>query len=298
MLKNFEELVEQLKGGPKKTVSVAVPETREILQALDRAWRAGIVEVALAGDQEKIERLRTDLKLDFPIKHLVDAKDEKTAAIEAVRMIAEGKAQVLMKGNLKTSTIVSALINRDFGLRTDKPISHVFILESKPCGRLLFVADSAVNIAPDLQRKADILQNTIDFTRRLGYQNPKAAVLAAVEYVNEKMPATVDAKQLAEMAAAGKITGGVVDGPLALDDALSQWVCEEKGYTGPVKGDADILLVPDIEAGNIFSKAQTFIAGGPLAGVAIGAKVPMVLNSRADTLENRYYAIAAACRAA
>jgi len=298
MLKNFNEIVEQLKGSSKKTISVAVPETREILLALDRAYQEGIVEVALAGDQAKIEQLRQELHLDFPIKLLVDAKDEKTAAMEAVRIIAEGKAQVLMKGNLKTSTILSGLLNKNFGLRTERPISHVFILESKPCGRLLFVTDSAVNIAPDLERKADILQNAIDFVKQLGYEHPKAAVLAAVEYVNEKMPATVDAAKLVEMAAQGKISGAQVAGPLALDDALSQWVCQEKKVEGPIQGDADILLVPNIEAGNILSKSQTFLAGGPLAGVAIGAKVPMVLNSRADTLDNRFYAIAAACRAA
>jgi len=298
MLKNFEELVAKVKGCPKKTVSVAVPEAKEILQALDRAYREGILEVAMAGDKSKIEALMKELKLDFPIKHLVDAKDEDTAAKEAVRLIAEGKAHVLMKGNLHTSAIVSALLNKEFGLRTERPISHIFILEAKPCGRLLYVTDSAVNIAPDTERKKHILQNAINFVRSLGYSQPKAAVLAAVEYVNEKMPFTVEAAKLEEMAKQGEITGGIVAGPLALDDALSPWVCEEKGFHGPVAGDADILLVPNIEAGNILSKAQTFIAGGALAGLAVGAKVPMVLNSRADSLDNRYYAMAAACLAA
>jgi phosphate butyryltransferase len=297
MIKNFDELVEKAKGC-KKTVSVAVPETKEILLALEKAYHAGVVDVVLAGDKEKIETLYQDLNLTFPIKELVDAKDEKTAAYEAVKLIARGQAQLLMKGNLKTSSILSALLNKEFGLRTEKPISHVFILESKVCKRLLYITDSAVNIAPDLKRKAQILQNAIDFTRALGYKQPKAAVLAAVEYVNDKMPATVDALKLQEMAASGEITGGLVVGPLALDDALSPWVCEEKQVEGPIQGDADILLVPNIEAGNMLSKAQSFLANGPLAGVAIGAKVPMVLNSRADTLDNRFYAIAVACLAA
>ncbi|MBN1596440.1 bifunctional enoyl-CoA hydratase/phosphate acetyltransferase [candidate division FCPU426 bacterium] len=298
MFRSFAELLQQLKHSSRKTISVAVPESAEILLALDRAYREGIVEIALAGDQARIAKLRRELKVDFPIKHQVDAGDEKNAAEQAVQFVVEGKAQFVMKGNLKTSTIISALLNKDSGLLTGKPISHVFILESKVCGRLLFVTDSAVNIAPDLARKAAILQNAIDFTRKLGYAKPKAAILAAVEYVNEKMPATLEAAQLVEMAVQGVISGAEVAGPLALDDALSEWVCREKKITGPIQGDADILLVPDIEAGNILSKAQTFIAGGPLAGVAVGAKVPMVLNSRADTLENRFYAIAAASLAA
>jgi phosphotransacetylase len=298
MLKDFNEIVEQLNGAPKKTISVAVPETKEIMLALQRAYETGFVEIALAGEKSAIDQLRADLKLDFPIKAMVDTTDEHLAAMESAKYIAEGKAQVLMKGNLKTSTILSALLNKDFGLRTDRPLSHVFILESKPCGRLLFVTDSAVNIAPDFQRKVDILQNAIDFVRRLGYQEPKAAVLAAVEYVTPKMPVTEDAAKLEELAKQGKITGAKVVGPFALDDALSEWVCKEKNITGPVQGDADILLVPDIECGNMLSKSQTFLAGGPLAGIAVGAKVPMVLNSRADNVDNRFYAIAAACLAA
>jgi phosphotransacetylase len=159
------------------------------------------------------------------------------------------------------------------------------------------VADSAINIAPDLERKKAILQNTLDFCNRLGYQQPKAAILAAVEYVSDKMPVTIDAQALTAMAGRGEIRGGIVHGPLALDDALSPWVCAEKGVEGPIQGDADILLVPNIEAGNMLSKAQTFLAGGPLAGVAVGAKVPMVLNSRADSVENRYFAMTAAALA-
>ena len=289
---------ENYKGAPKKTISVAVPETKEIMLALQRVYETGFAEIALAGEKSKIEQLRTDLKVDFPIKALVDTTDEHLAAMESVKYIAEGKAQVLMKGNLKTSTILSALLNKEFGLRNNKPISHIFVLESKPCGRLLFVTDSAVNIAPDLQRKADILQNAIDFTRRLGYQQPKAAILAAVEYVTEKMPVTVEAAQLVELAAQGKITGAHVVGPFALDDALSKWVCKEKQIEGPIQGDADILLVPNIECGNMLSKSQTFLAEGPLGGIAVGAKVPMVLNSRADNVDNRFYAIAVACLAA
>lgn len=298
MLKNFSELVHRAKGTPKKTIAVAVPESKEILQSLERAVHEGVVEVMLAGDQAQIEQLRRELHLRFPIKHLVHATDEDAAADAAVRYIASGQAQILMKGNLHTSAILSALLNREHGQRTERPISHIFVLESKPCGRLLFVTDSAVNIAPDLERKRAILQNAIDFLRQLGYSQPKAAVLAAVEYVNEKMPATVEAARLAEMALTGSITGALVGGPLALDDALSPWVCAEKKIMGPVRGDADILLVPDIEAGNILSKSQTFLAGAPLAGVAVGAKVPLVLNSRADSQDNRFYAIAAACLAA
>jgi phosphotransacetylase len=299
MLKTFDELVSLTRGRPRKTISVAVPESREILLSLDRAVKEGIVDVVWAGSLEKIEALRRELGLTFPVRKQVDASDEQSAAHAAVRMIADGEAQLLMKGNLHTSTILSALLHRDYGLRPEEAIiSHVFILESRPCGRLLFVTDSAVNIAPDLRRKAQILQNAIAFVRRLGYDQPKAAILAAVEYVNDKMPATVEAAQLVELAAQGQITGAVIAGPLALDDALSAWVSREKKIEGPVQGDADILLVPDIEAGNILSKAQTFLAGGSLAGVAVGAKVPMVLNSRADSLDNRFFAIAAACCAA
>jgi phosphate butyryltransferase len=298
MLKDFNELIKKVKGSPKKTVAVAVPESRDIMLALQRAHDEGIAEAALAGDREKIEQLRKELKLNFPIKVLVDAKDEEAAAQAAVKMIVQGQAQVLMKGNLHTSSILSALLNKEFGLRTGRPISHVFILEAKPCGRLLFVTDSAVNIAPDLERKKQILQNAIDFLHTLGYVRPKAAVLAAVEDVKDKMPVTVEADKLTQMAKAGEITGADVFGPLALDDALSPWVCAEKNIPGPIQGDADILLVPTIEAGNMLSKAQMFIAGGALAGIALGAKIPMVLNSRADSPDNRFYAMAVACLAA
>jgi phosphate butyryltransferase len=298
MLKDFNELIQRVKGSPKKTVSVAVPESRDIMLALQRAHDEGIAEAALAGDREKIEALRKELKLTFPIKVLVDAKDEQTAAQEAVKLIVKGEAQVLMKGNLHTSSILSALLNKEYGLRTARPISHVFILEAKPCGRLLYVTDSAVNIAPDLERKKQILQNAIDLLHTLGYARPKAAILAAVEDVKDKMPVTVEADKLTQMAKAGEITGADVFGPLALDDALSPWVCAEKTIPGPIQGDADILLVPTIEAGNMLSKAQMFIAGGALAGIALGAKIPMVLNSRADSPSNRFYAMAVACLAA
>ncbi len=298
MLKDFNELIQRVKGSPKKTVSIAVPESKDIMQALQRVHDEGIAEAALVGDATKIEQLYKELKLTFPMKHLVDAKTEEGAAYEAVKLIAENKAQVLMKGNLHTSSILSALLNKEFGLRTERPISHVFILEAKPCGRLLYVTDSAVNIAPDLERKKMILQNAIDFVRALGYDKPKAAIMAAVEDVKDKMPVTVEAAKLTQMAAEGAITGGVVFGPLALDDALSPWVCADKGIAGPIQGDADILLVPNIESGNMLSKAQMFIADGALAGIALGAKVPMVLNSRADTASNRFYAIAVACLAA
>lgn len=298
MLKNFTELVGKVKGSPKKTVAVAVPESREIMLALQRVYDEGIAEAALVGDRAKIEALRAELKLDFPVKTLVDTQDEITAANEAVKLIVSGQAQVLMKGNLHTSSILSGLLNKEFGQRTDRPISHVFILEAKPLGRLLYVTDSAVNIAPDLERKRWILQNAVDFVRALGYARPKAAILAAVEDVKDKMPVTVEAAKLADMARAGQITGADVAGPLALDDALSPWVCAEKNIRGPVQGDADILLVPNIEAGNILSKAQMFIAGGALAGIALGAKVPLVLTSRADTTDNRVYSIAVACLAA
>lgn len=298
MLKDFQELVDKVKGAPLKTVSVAVAESKEILQALQRAHSEGIARAALVGNREKILALRKDLGLDFPFQILIDAPDEETAADEAVKLIAQGRAQVLMKGNLHTSSILSALLKKEHGQRTDRPISHVFILEAKLCGRLLFVTDSAVNIAPDLERKRHILQNAIDFLHALGYERPKAAIMAAVEDVKDKMPVTVEAAKLVQMAKDGLITGAEVAGPLALDDALSAWVCQEKKIAGPVQGDADILLAPTIEAGNMLSKAQMFIAGGALAGIALGAKVPLVLNSRADLPDNRFYAIAVACLAA
>ncbi len=299
MLKNFAELVGRVQGrAEKKTVAVAVPDSQEILAALQRAHAEGVARAILVGDRRRIEALKRELKLDFPPAGWVDAPDEDAAAHGAVKEVLAGRAQVLMKGNLHTSAIVSALLTREYGLRTERPISHVFILEARTCGRLLYVTDSAVNIAPDLERKRWILQNAIDFVRCLGYDRPKAAILAAVEDVKDKMPVTVEAAKLVDMAASGLITGAVVAGPLALDDALSEWVCREKNIIGPVRGDADILLAPDIEAGNILSKSQMFLAGGALAGIALGAKIPLVLNSRADTSDNRFYAIAVACLAA
>jgi phosphotransacetylase len=218
---------------------------------------------------------------------IVDAPHSHAAAAKAVQLVREGRAELLMKGSLHTDELLGAVVARETGLRTGRRISHAFIMDVPTYHKVLIVTDAAINIAPALEDKVDICQNAIDLAIALGLKEPKVAILAAVETINSKMPATIDAAALCKMAERGQITGGILDGPLAFDNAISKQAAEKKNIRSSVAGDPDILLAPDLEAGNILAKQLTFLANADSAGLVLGARVPIILTSRADSVRSR-----------
>jgi len=293
MIRSFEELEKAARGGPRRRMVIAMAEDEDSLQAAAAAQ--GVVEPVLVGSELHIRELAARKGLDIASWRLVPAEGEKACAARAVELLRAGEAEVLMKGLTATSTLMKAVLDSERGLKGPGVLSHLTLLQSKAYPKLLFMSDSALNIAPDLATKAAILENAVRAARRLGVLKPKVAVLAAVEKVNAgAMPATVDAALLAKMADRGQLGDCRVDGPLALDNALSPRSCELKGIGGEVAGDADILLMPDIEAANIFYKAVAFFSDARIAGVILGARVPIVLTSRADSEAVKYDSILAA----
>src|SRR5262249_51888996 len=229
---------------------------------------------------------------------IVDAEHSHASAAKAAELVRTGEAELLMKGSLHTDELMAAVVAREAGLRTGRRISHVFVMDVPTYHKVLVVTDGAINIAPTLEDKVDICQNAIDLARALGVETPKVAILAAVETVTSKMPATIDAAALCKMADRGQITGAIVDGPLAFDNAISAEAAKVKGLRSPVAGDPDILLAPDLEAGNILAKQLTFLANADSAGLVVGARVPIVLTSRADSVRSRIASAAVAMLAA
>jgi phosphotransacetylase len=226
-------------------------------------------------------------KIDLGNLPIVDVPHSHAAAVKAVELIREGKAEILMKGSLHTDELMSAVVSRERGLRTERRISHVFVMDVPTYHKVLIVTDGAINIAPTLEDKVDICQNAIDLAISLGLEKPKVAILAAVETVTSKMTATIDAAALCKMAERGQIKGALLDGPLAFDNAISAQAAETKGIKSAVAGDPDILLAPDLEAGNILAKQLSFLANADSAGMVLGARVPVILTSRADSVRSR-----------
>jgi phosphate butyryltransferase len=280
--------------GTPRTIAVACPHDEDVLLSLDRATAAGLVRPLLVGRRAQIEALCRELKLERFRPEIVECADDSAAVELAVRKVKGGEAQMLMKGLVSTGTFLKGILNKDFGLRSRPLLSHVAVFEEPVSARLVVFTDVAMNIAPDLQQKAQILENAVDLAHRLGMEKPRVAVIAAVETVNAEMPATIDAAALAKMADRGQIKGCVVDGPLALDNALSVEAARHKGITSPVAGMADILLVPAIEAGNVLYKTIGLLGKWPLAAVIVGASAPVVLTSRADSDETKFNSIALA----
>jgi phosphotransacetylase len=263
---------------------------------------AGAVEAAekkliapiLVGPADKIAATAKAAGLNIGGLEVVDAPHSQASAERAVALVREGRAEVLMKGSLHTDELLSAVVSREKGLRTGRRISHVFLMDVPTYHKVLVVTDAAINIAPALEDKVDIVQNAIDLAIALGVKTPKVAILAAVETVNSKMPATLDAAALCKMADRGQIKGGLLDGPLAFDNAISKDAAKTKGIVSDVAGDPDILLAPDLEAGNILAKQLSFLANADSAGLVLGAKVPIVLTSRADSVRSRIASCAVA----
>jgi phosphotransacetylase len=278
--------------------AVAHPCEATALSAAIEAADLGLIKPILVGPAAKIESASQSAGIKLDAFEIVDAPHSVGSAVRAVELLREGRAELLMKGSLHTDELMSAVVSRDGGLRTERRISHVFVMDVPTYHKVLIITDSAINIAPTLEDKADICQNAIDLAVSLGCERPKIAVLAAVETVTSKMPATIDAAALCKMAERGQITGGLLDGPLAFDNAISREAAKTKGITSDVAGDPDILLAPDLEAGNMLAKQLTFLANADSAGLVLGARVPIILTSRADSVRSRIASCAVAMLAA
>ena len=292
MLKTFKEVLEKAKKyGPKK-MSVASAQAEDVLRAVEAARQEGLTESTLVGDKKEIIRIAEKMGVDPTNYEIINRPDKTEATRCAVELVRNKKASILMKGMMGTARILKAILDKDVGLRTNRMLSHAYVLEVKGYDRIITITDGAMNISPNLNQKAQILQNAIYFCHSLGIEKPKVAVLAALELVNPDMPATVDAACLAKMSERGQIVGGIVDGPLAFDNAISKEAALHKGIESPVSGEVDILLAPDIEAANIFAKGLVYLAKAQPAGVLLGAKAPVVLVSRSDSAESKLYSIA------
>ncbi len=283
----YELLLARCKGLDPVPTSVAWPcEATALAGALD-AGRQGLIRPILVGPAATLEAIARENKLDLTGAEIVEVADSHAAAARAVALVREGKAELLMKGSLHSDEVLGAVVARETGLRTGRRLSHVFLMDVPTYHKVLIITDAAINIAPALEDKADIAQNAIDLARTFGVERPKVAILAAVETVTTKMPATIDAAALCKMAERGQITGGILDGPLAFDNAISRDAAKMKKIDSEVAGDHDILLAPDLEAGNMMAKMLSFLAKADSAGLVLGARVPVILTSRADSVRSR-----------
>ncbi|EEK71610.1 phosphate butyryltransferase [Bacillus mycoides] len=291
----LEHLIDQAAGQPKKTVAVAVAEDHEVIEAVAKAIKLQLAQFRLYGNQEKIIGMLQEHGLQTS-EHIevIAAASSAEAAELSVKSVSNGEADVLMKGNIPTANILKAVLNKEWGLRKGSVLSHVAAFEVPNYDRLIFVTDAAMNIAPDVTQKAAIIQNTVEVAQAIGIDLPKVAPIAAVEVVNPAMQATIDAAMLTQMNRRGQIKNCVVDGPLALDNAVSQIAVEHKGIVSDVAGKADILLVPTIEAGNVLYKSLVYFANAKVGAMIAGAKAPIVLTSRADSAETKVYSLALA----
>jgi phosphate acetyltransferase len=272
---------------PALPTAVAHPCDETSLRGALEAADAGTIVPILVGPQEKIRNLAKSLGVDIKDVEIVDVPHSQAAAEKAVELVRTAKAELLMKGSLHSDELLGAVTKRDTGLRTGRRISHVFVMDVPTHPETLFITDAAVNIAPDLIAKRDIIQNAIDLYAGLGLGTPKVAILSAVETVNPDIPSTIEAAALCKMADRGQITGGELDGPLAFDNAISPEAARIKGIKSPVAGQAQILVVPDLEAGNMLAKNLTFLSHADAAGIVLGARVPIILTSRADNVRTR-----------
>jgi phosphate acetyltransferase len=290
----YPALIERCAELDPVTTAVAHPCDESSLTAAVEAAEAALIRPILVGPAAKIRAVAGQFGLDIGPYRLVDVPHSHAAAAKAVEIVRTGEAEALMKGSLHTDELMGAVVRKETGLRTERRISHVFIMDVPTYPKPLAVTDAAINIFPDLETKVDILQNAIDMAHALGRERPKVAILSAVETVTPKIPSTIDAAALCKMAERGQITGALLDGPLAFDNAISKEAAAIKGIRSEVAGDPDILLVPDLEAGNMLAKQLSFLANADGAGVVLGARVPIILTSRADTVRARMASCAVA----
>jgi phosphate acetyltransferase len=279
----YDRLIERCKALAPTPTAVAHPCDDSSLRGAVDAAKAGLIAPILVGPAARIREVAAKSGLDLAAYPIVDAGFSQESADKAVALVREGKAEALMKGSLHTDELMGAVVRRDTGLRTARRISHCFILDVPNYPEPLVITDAAVNIAPNLRDKVHIVQNAIDLVRDLGATEVRVAILSAMESVNPDVPSTLEAAALCKMADRGQITGGILDGPLALDNAISPEAAKIKGIVSPVAGRANVLVVPDLEAGNMLAKSLTFLAGADAAGIVLGARVPIILTSRADS---------------
>ena len=296
----LNEIVDQISMEVKQNdVAVAAAADMEVLEAVNMAITRNIASFSLFDDEAKLKEMigvNYPHLLGHPKVKLIHVKGAAQAANAAVKSVFVKDSNVLMKGNIPTAVLLKAVLNTDYGLRTGNILSHIAAFEVQGYDRLIFITDAGMNIAPDLMQKAQIIQNAVQTARSVGVEMPVVAPLAAVEVINPAMQATIDAGTLAAMNRRGQITDCIVDGPLALDNAISKMAAEHKGITSPTAGEADILLVPNIEAGNILYKSLVYFANAKVGGIIAGAKAPIVLTSRADSAESKLYSLALAIK--
>jgi phosphate acetyltransferase len=290
----YQRLIEYCKNLPALPTAVVHPCDRSSLEGAVEAAKMGLIAPLLVGPRARIESLAAEHGIDISAYPIIDAPFSHAAAAAAVQLVREGKAEALMKGSLHTDELMAEVVKRDTGLRTARRISHCFIMDVPQYDEALIITDAAVNITPSLEEKVDILQNAIDLGHALQFPEVRAAILSATETVNPKVPSTVEAAALCKMVDRQQITGALVDGPLALDNAINLEAARIKQIDSPVAGRANLLMVPDLEAGNMLAKSLSFLAGADAAGIVLGARVPIILTSRADSVTTRLASCAVA----
>jgi phosphate acetyltransferase len=290
----YEQVLARCRSIDPIPTAVAHPCEATALTAALEAGAEGLITPILVGPAAKIRDVAKQNGITLGETRIVDVPHSHGAAAKAVELVRQGQAELLMKGSLHTDELLGAVVARETGLRTGRRISHVFVMDIPTYHKVLIITDAAINIAPTLEDKVHICQNAIDLAMSLGVSTPKVAILAAVETVTSKMPATIDAAALCKMADRGQITGGILDGPLAFDNAISKEAASVKKITSKVAGDPDILLVPDLEAGNMLAKQLSFLANADSAGLVLGARVPIILTSRADSVRSKIASCAVA----
>ncbi len=295
MIKNFEELLQAAKQRPKMKLTVAAAQDSEVLIAVEEARMLGFIDAILVGDEEKIDKISAEASIDLNNYEIINVKDLKEAARTAVALVSQGKADFLMKGILGTADLLRAVLDKEIGLRTNTLLSHVMIYSVPTYHKLMFLTDGGMVTYPDLNQKIQIIQNAVKVAKNMGIAPIHVAPLAAVEVINPEMQATLDGAALSKMNQRGQIKDCIIDGPLALDIAISKEAAMHKGIESPVAGETDIFLVPNIESGNLLGKSLTYFAKAKSAGIVMGAKCPIVLVSRADTHESKLYSIALGC---
>ncbi|MGN0025525.1 MAG: phosphate butyryltransferase [Clostridium sp.] len=294
MSKNFDDLLLRANEISNKKVAVAVAQDEPVLEAIKLAKEKGIADAILVGDMKAIKKIADKINMDLSDYEIVNEPNVKKASLEAVRLVSTGKADMVMKGLVDTATFLRSVLNKEVGLRTGKLMSHVAVFEVEGLDRLILLTDAAFNTYPDIKGKIQILNNSVDVAHACGIKMPKVAAVCAVEVVNPDMQATIDAALLAKMNDRGQIKGCIVDGPLALDNALSVEAAEHKGITGKVAGKADIILLPNIETANVMYKTLTYTAKTRNGGLLVGTSAPVILTSRADNFETKVNSIALA----
>jgi phosphate acetyltransferase len=290
----YQRLIDTCKAMPPTTVAVAHPCDESSLSGAMDAAKMGLIVPILVGPKDKIEATAKKFGIDLGATEIVDAPYSHASAARAVELVREGRAEALMKGSLHTDELMGAVVRRDTGLRTARRVSHCFVMDVPSYSETLIITDAAVNIAPTLKDKVDIIQNAIDLAHAMRFPEVRVALLSAMETINPDVPSTIEAGALCKMADRGQITGAILDGPLALDNAISLESVAIKKINSPVAGRANVLVVPDLESGNMLAKSLSFLAGADAAGIVLGARVPIILTSRADSVMTRLASCAVA----